>query len=152
MTRFTPLSAVFKGRFLLAADIEEAFPLFSPEGEKLWVPDWNPELIHPAGSKWETGQIFRTQEETGEAVWMVRRLDPAQHTVEYYRIEPDRYVANIEVTCRALPDNGTEVETAYSYISLSEAGNKEIASFTQQAYELKMSRWKEWIERYLSSR
>lgn len=152
MNPFTPRTSTLRGSFPLSVGIEDAFPLFSPAGEKVWAPGWNPELIHPAGSKWEEGQIFRTQEESGEAIWLVRRLDYEKHIVEYCRIEPGRYVANIEVSCRSLPDKSTVVSTSYSYIGLSEAGNKDIDAWTQQAYDEKMSHWKEWIDRYLSSR
>ena len=31
--------------FEIAARIDELFPLFSPEGEKLWVPGWDYENV-----------------------------------------------------------------------------------------------------------
>jgi len=150
MGRFAPSATTLRGRLVVNADVDEAFPLFSPEGERLWVPGWDPELLHPPGAVWEEGQIFRTREELGDAVWLVTRLDRGQHAVEYHRVEPGRYVANITVRCRALPDGRTEVSTAYSFVGLSEAGNGEIEAMTQKAYDEKMSRWADWIDRHLA--
>ena len=89
------------GGFAVSAPLEAAFELFSPLGEKLWVPDWNPELLHPPGVAWERGLIFRTQEELGEAVWVVTGFDRERHEVEYWRVEPSRYVARVRVHCQA---------------------------------------------------
>jgi len=52
---------------------------FSPLGERLWVPDWEPEILHPPGESWAQGLIFRTREEKGDAVWLVTALDRAGH-------------------------------------------------------------------------
>jgi len=153
MRAFVPCTTTFRGRVLVAGEIGDVFPLFSPEGEKLWVPGWAPEYVHPdpAETKWAEGQIFRTREEVGEAIWLVTRLDRARHRVEYHRVEPGRYVAHIAVHCRPFPIGGTDVSTAYSFIGLSETGNGEIDAMTQQAYDAKMSRWTEWIARHLES-
>jgi hypothetical protein len=125
----------------LAGPVEEMFYLFSPLDEKLWVPDWNPELLHPPGVCWQEGLIFRTQEEMGDAIWVVTRLDCTAHYVEYHRIEPGRYVARIVVRCSAIADRVTEVLTTYEFIGLSESGNGEIAAMTEDAYAKKMARW-----------
>ncbi len=150
MKPFRPRTITLRGRVLAAAEIDDVFPLFSPEGEKLWVPGWDPEFLDPPESDWSEGQIFRTREEMGEAVWVVTRLDRALHRVEYHRVEPERYVARVEVSCRPVPSARTEASIAYSFVGLSEAGNREIAAMTQQAYDAKMLRWVEWINRYLA--
>jgi hypothetical protein len=151
MEPFRARTVTFRGRLVAAAAIDEVFPLFSPEGEKLWVPGWEPEFLHPPDPAWEEGQIFRTREETGEAVWVVTRLDRGEHRAEYHRVEPGRYVARVEVRCRPLDERRTEVSTAYTFVGLSESGNREIAAMTREAYDAKMSRWSDWIGRCLRS-
>jgi hypothetical protein len=143
---FTSHHCTFTGRIVLPVAPDEAFPLFSPVGETYWVPGWAPEFLFPSARSWSEGQIFRTREERGDAVWIVARLDPARHRVEYYRVEPDRYVACIQVECRALPGEESEASISYSYFGLSDAGNAEIEGMTQEAFDAKMARWKEWIE------
>jgi hypothetical protein len=150
VTAFIARSVEFNGRFVVPGPIEIVFDLFSPLGERLWVPDWNPELLHPSGVSWVCGQIFRTQEETGEAVWVVSRLTREAHEVEYHRVEPHRYVARVRVTCTAPADQVTEVSTSYGFIGLTAEGNDAIGAMTDASYAEKMKRWQRWISHYLA--
>jgi hypothetical protein len=142
---FTARSIELEGGLTVPAPPDRAFELFSPEGERAWVPGWDPELVHPPGATWERGLIFRTREESGEAIWIVTALDRAARQVEYHRVEPGRWVARIRVRCRPGAGGGTEVRVAYAFIGLSGAGNDQIAAMTIEAYEEKMRRWQEWI-------
>jgi hypothetical protein len=125
------------------------FGLFSPTGERLWVPGWDPELLHPQGVEWAAGLIFRTREEQREAIWIVTRLDRSSHDVEYYRVEPDRYLARVAVRCAVLGPDSTEASTEYEFVGLSDSGNAEIAGMDDEAYAAKMERWTRWINEYL---
>jgi hypothetical protein len=146
---FVARERTLRGRLEVSAAIDETFPLFSPEGERLWVPGWDPEILCPREGVWVEGQLFRTREEQGEAVWLITRLDRAHHHVEYHRVEPGRYVARVDVRCWATMDGDTEVSTSYEYVGLSESGNREIDAMTQEDYDAKMARWSEWIAKYL---
>jgi hypothetical protein len=152
VTDFVSRSVRLVASITLEGSVEEVFPLFSPLGEKHWVPDWNPELLHPPGVVWEEGLVFRTGEEMGEAIWVVTRLDRALHQVQYHRVEPGRYVARIEVRCSAAADGATEASTEYEFIGLSRRGNDEIAAMSQKGYVQKMARWRGWINAYLEGR
>ncbi len=152
METFEATSATFSGRVQVGADAEEAFLLFSPVGETLWVPGWNPRLVHPAGADWEEGMIFLTREELGDAVWVVTRLARSSRRVTYHRVEPGRYVARVEVTCRPLDERLSEASVAYTFVGLSEDGNREIAAMTQANYDAKMERWARWIHEHLAAR
>jgi hypothetical protein len=149
MNEFAAKSVFLEGALTVGAPIERAFPLFSPQGERAWVPGWDPELLHPPGVEWAEGQVFRTQAELGEAVWIVSRLDRGGHRAEYYRVEPGRCVARIRVRCRALAAGSTEVVVSYEFIGLSERGNGDLAAMTEQEYRGKMERWEEWIRELL---
>jgi hypothetical protein len=147
---FAASSVDLSGGFAVSAPLGAVFELFSPLGEKRWVPDWSPELLHPPGVQWERGQVFRTQEELGEAVWVVTVLDRERHEVEYHRIEPTRYVAKVRVQCHARGAQQTDVAVTYTFVGLSDAGNRDIAAMSQAAYEQKMKRWQAWINGCLS--
>ena len=150
MPEFMSRCAEFAGRFTVTGPIKTVFDLFSPLGERLWVPDWSPELLYPPGAVWARGQIFRTREETGEAVWVVTVLNREAHEVEYHRVEPQRYVARVGVKCAVLADETTEVSTTYAFVGLSSRGNSEIASMTFESYSRKMERWEQWISGHLT--
>ncbi len=146
-TCFVPAAVEHRGALTVEAPIDQAFSLFSPEGERAWVPGWDPELLHPPGAVWERGLLFRTQEETGEAVWVVTALDRDAHDVEYHRVEPGRYVARVRVRCApsAAANGSTDVAVAYTFVGLSESGNAEVRAMTPEAYAGKMARWSRWI-------
>jgi hypothetical protein len=142
---FAPVSIDLAGGFAIPAPPDIAFEFFSPLGEKAWVPGWDPELLHPPGVSWASGLIFRTQEERGEAVWVVTKLDRERHDVEYVRVEAGRYVAQVRVRCRAQDAAHTEVSVTYTFVGLSDIGNRDIAAMSQAAYDEKMARWQKWI-------
>lgn len=147
---FKARSIELSGGFTLPAPPEATFELFSPLGEKRWVPDWDPELVHPPGVSWERGLIFRTPEERGEAIWVVTALDRDRHEVEYHRVEAGRYVARVHVRCSPAAGGHTDVRVTYTFVGLSDVGNQDIAAMSRQAYEEKMHRWQGWITKSLS--
>jgi len=140
----------FTGHFSVHAPIKTVFELFSPLGERIWVAGWYPELLYPPDVSWGQGQIFRTQEEKGEAIWIVTELNREAHEVDYHRVEPHRYVARVRVKCTSAGDASTEVATAYTFVGLSREGNDEIVAMTVEAYAEKMNRWKQWIGQYVA--
>lgn len=144
---FKARTLTLTGGFNVKARVDDAFPLFSPQGERRWVPGWNPEVLDPPADVWQEGQVFRTRDDKGTAVWVVARLDRERHLAVYHRVDPTRYVARVAVRCRSLDDGKTAVVVEYSYVGLSEEGNLEIAAMTQAEYDAKLTRWSEWIER-----
>ena len=145
MSQFVGLVREFAGGVTVPGPIDAAFELFSPEGERRWVPGWNPTFIAPAApGSWAEGQVFLTDEEGDEATWVVTALDRGARFVEYHRVVPRRYVARIRVRCAAASD-GVAVSVVYTFIGLSPKGNAEIAAMTDQAYAEKMQRWEQWI-------
>ena len=149
---FTPATVELSGTVTVMLPVDRAFPLFSPEGEKLWVPGWAPEALYPRGAVWEQGQIFRTQEERGPGVWVISALDRAAHAVEYFRIEATRYVARVRVRCEADGPSRTNAHVSYLFVGLTDAGNADIAEMTREAYAEKMQRWERMIEEHLHGR
>jgi hypothetical protein len=142
-------TAVFEGRLVLHGPIARVFPMFSPMGEKEWVPGWNPQFLHPPAETWCEGLVFRTMEESGPATWVVNRFDPASHHVVYHRLEPDHYVARVEVRCREISDHSTDASVHYTFVPLSAKGGAAIAKMTDEAYAEKMTRWQRWIDQAL---
>lgn len=140
-----PASRTFHGTVLVRGAVDAVFELFSPLGERAWVPGWNPELLHPQGAGWAEGQIFRTRDQHRDAIWLVTRLDRAGRSVEYHRVEPGRYVARIRVACAAAGEDQTQASVSYAFMALSPEGSEEILAMTGAEYEEKMRRWRRWI-------
>ena len=97
---FRAAVADLEGALVVAAPIDEAFRLFSPEGETGWVAGWDPEWLCPASSDWVAGQVFRTRGENGDVVWIVAAMDLAAHRVVYHRVDPSQHVARVRWSAR----------------------------------------------------
>ena len=149
------MSSIFKSQvvshtdeFLIEKDISSVFPLFSPEGEKLWAPGWD--YTNIMGSKeLQPDYVFLTDShdhKSTTAIWIVVNYDSANHFVSYYKVEPDDKVGKIEVQCVGQYPGHTIVKVTYKYIGLSESGNRFIAGFTKKTYKAFIDEWRTLIE------
>src|SRR5210317_427334 len=87
--------------FEIAQPVEDLFPLFSPEGEKLWVPGWDYENIMGTADLAED-YVFLTESHdhvSGKAIWLVKKYEPEAWLVQFYRIEPEDKVGVVTVQC-----------------------------------------------------
>lgn len=136
--------------FMLEKDIASVFPLFSPEGEKLWAPGWD--YTNLLGFKdLQPDYVFLTDSHdhrSANAIWIVADYDPANHYVSYYKVEPEEKVGKIVVQCLEHDKKSTLVNVSYKYIGLSESGNRFIAGFTKDAYAEFIDEWRVLIHDY----
>ena len=126
------------------------FELFSPEGERLWVPGWQYQNILGTDALHED-YVFLTQghdHAAGEAIWIVKRYDPDAMQVQYYRIEPGEKLGIVAVSCDSLDRRSTRVTVTYTYIGLSDRGNRFIEGYTRVAYQEFIGQWKSLLEAY----
>lgn len=139
--------------FQLSQPIADLFPLFSPEGEKLWVPNWGYENTMGSTSLHED-YVFLTVDHdhaASTAIWLVKRYEPEKHLVQFYKVEPEEKVGVITVQCAVACESATEVIVTYEYISLSENGDKFISSFSPEAYDDFIGEWKALLEKYFDT-
>ena len=137
--------------FSLGRDISHVFPLFSPEGEKLWAPGWN--YTNLLGSI-ELGPdyVFLTDthdHKSAQAIWIVSGYDPARHYVSYYKVEPGQKVGKIVVQCFERGRTSTLVKVTYKYIGLSDSGNRFVETFSKEAYKEFIGEWRLLLHDFL---
>lgn len=140
--------------FQVDQPVEVLFPLFSAEGEKHWVPGWDYRNIMGTNELHED-YIFVTQNHdhaASDAVWLVKKYEPASHYVEFYKVEPENKVGIISVRCNAIPGAKTSVSVSYEYIALSENGDEFITGFTDEKYREFIGEWKRLLETYFNTR
>lgn len=140
--------------FQISQPIEVLFPLFSAEGEKLWVPGWDYENIMGSSDLHED-YIFLTKNHdhvSTDAIWLVKRYKPEIHFVQFYKVEPEDKVGIITVRCKKTNESLTQVEVGYEYIALSKKGDKFIESFSTAAYEAFIGEWNNLLISYFESR
>ena len=149
------MSAVkYSASFEIQQPVDAVFPLFSAEGEKVWVPGWDYENIMESSAFGEDC-VFVTRRHdhaSTDAIWLVKKYSPDQHLVQLYRVEPGEKVGVIEVKCFERTESLTEVRVTYEYIGLSTSGDSFIADFSQSLYEAFVAEWKELLVTYFEGR
>lgn len=134
-----------------AADL---FPLFSPEGEKKWVPGWDYEnLTGTTGLSEDDVFLTRTHDHAAtEAIWIVKAYEPDAYRVQYYKIEPEDKVGVITVTCIEDGPAKARVSVTYTYKALSESGERFISEFDAAAYAAFIDEWQTLLSTYFAAR
>jgi len=148
---FRPLHVERTGAFTLPLALAEAFPLFSPEGERTWVTDWDPAYLHPSHPSSADGTVFRTSHNQEETFWLVIRYDPDQGVAEYGRFTPGSRMGTVKVCCHQQTSAQTRVSVTYSLTALTEAGNTVVADMAPEKYDRMLSAWREAIMRRLGA-
>ncbi len=71
-----------KGSFTLPLQPEQAFDLFTAEGERRWVDGWDPEILSDCGAL-EPGAVFLTDEGGEQTIWTVIAADRSAKRLLY---------------------------------------------------------------------
>ena len=168
--------------FKVHQSAEVLFPLFSAEGEKHWVPGWDYENVMGGGTDLHEDYVFLTaghhrssehgaghaaqgydhhdhhghhspaHHDAPKTIWLVKRHEPENYFVQFYRVEPEDKVAIITVQCKPLQEDLTEVEVAYEYIGLSKKGNDFVAHYTAEAHEEFIGHWHQALAHYFEAK
>jgi hypothetical protein len=125
---------------------EEAFPLFTPAGEKLWIREWNPAFIHPASGETQAGMVFTTGTGDEATYWSLVDYDPRGLRARYARVTPASRFGFVEVHCSALGARRTRVEVSYAFTALTPAGEAFLDGFGEDAFRAMIEGWRGLIE------
>ena len=116
-------------RITVEAPVARAFMFFTPAGESHWVEGWEPTYLHPADGRTEPGMVFTTGEGAEHTVWMLADFDRRTHRSRYLRCTPGSRLVVVEIACKALGADATEVEVAYTLTALTATAEPVIAAF-----------------------
>jgi hypothetical protein len=131
-----------KGSFTLPSPPDRTLGWFTPEGERRWVPGWEPETLHTPGTDLDVeGAVFRTAATGEETLWIVLRLDRAAGIAEYARVTPGNRLGTVHVRCTPNAEGGTEVDVIYRLTALSKAGEAVLGALTETAYAEMLADW-----------
>jgi hypothetical protein len=133
----TSLRVCRRGRIALRGTLADVVPLFTAEGERRWVPDWQPWFPLP-GHVHERGEVWTTTGPAGTTIWVTadRRADG----VLLARVTPDVAAGLVEVTCRPGLDGTTDVEVAYDVTALSDRG-REVVAHLRDGFDEMLAMW-----------
>jgi hypothetical protein len=115
----------------------EALPLFTPGGEREWVPGWDPEF--PSGDD----TVFVTH---GETYWVV--ADRTATSMRYARITPGVHAGTVEVHCEPA-GTGTRAHVTYDLTAL---GDHAVLDRFAAGYPAMLAEWERLIAVALEAR
>jgi hypothetical protein len=140
------------GRVGVAAAPADAFRFFTPEGERLWVPGWEPEYLHPADGTLAEGLAFRTLHGGEMTLWLVSRCDRAAGAIEYVRVTPGSRMGTVSVQLSAAAGgDATVAAVGYRLTSLSPAGDRALEAFAA-GFTGMLAEWERRIDTYRTQR
>jgi hypothetical protein len=137
--------------FALPLPAADAFPLFTPAGERAWAEGWDPEFLHPADGSTREGMVFRTRAGDEETLWVLTRHEPGNGVVEYARVTPGSRAGRVLVRCDATSAATSRVTVEYDLTGLSDAGNGEVTALAAR-YASFIEGWRAAIEAFLARR
>lgn len=140
--------------FKMNVPIADIFPLFSPEGEKHWVPGWDYENVMGT-TELSDDYVFLTKTHdhgTSDAIWIVKKYDPKLHFVQFYKIEPGEKIGLVTVKCTELEASKTMIRVTYKYLALSKGGEEFITVFNENTYEEFIDEWQKLLTNYFKSK
>ncbi|MEL7539149.1 MAG: hypothetical protein AAFM91_19050 [Pseudomonadota bacterium] len=141
---FDAVTITRSGSFELDLAPDSVFPLFTAPGEKLWVPGWDPHILH--GDGYEAGTVWVTTGDGKTVCWYVAAYDTDVRRAKYVRVTPTEHVGTVEVYVSALENNRSKASVTYQLTGLSETGNAYLtASFSETSYAEMMQEWRDAI-------
>jgi hypothetical protein len=133
------------GRFPVALPPDAAFRLFTPLGERDWVPGWNPRFPVPTADDSAPGTVF----ETPGTTWVVVDRTPGRR-VRYARIARGATAGTVTVD---LADAGghSDVTVTYEITALTDAAAPDLDGFAA-GYPEMLRAWEDAIAASIGSR
>lgn len=142
---FTPLHVSHCGTLTVMAPAADALELFTPEGERRWVPGWSPEYLFRDGGGDEIDTVFRTEHDGEETLWIVLEHDLDEHDAAYARLTPGSRVGTVTVDVEPIDETSCWVEVCYELTAVSAAGNDVLRRFDARAFRAMLDEWERRI-------
>jgi len=106
--------------FHVAAPASRAITLFTAEGERLWAPSWEPEMLSGDTAR---GSVFRTTAHGRTTTWIVVDYRPAEGRASYARLAEGSNIGIVDVRCTDDGHGETNVGVTYTLTGLDADGD-----------------------------
>ena len=140
------MQQTYSHELTVARTFTDAINLFTPRGEEEWLPGWEPVYLSPASGQTEEGMVFTTGEGDETSFWTCLTWQPDDGHARYLCITPASRFAFIDVQCRPDGDARSRVTVRYEVQATTDAGEKWIATVTDEAFSKRIDRWSELID------
>jgi hypothetical protein len=115
------------GRLTVDLPPGEAFRLFTPRGERDWVPGWEPRFPVPTDDDSAPGTVFQTDAHGATTTWVVVDREADRH-IRYARCTPGVSAGTVAVTLEAAGGSSRIVVT-YVLTALDPVARHQLDAF-----------------------
>jgi hypothetical protein len=135
--------------FNVNAPLQQAAPLFGPEGERAWAgDDWNPQFLFPVPARDVEGAVFTLRHGEDTAVWVNTLFDLDGGRMQYVYVLGNLLATTISVRLRAKDALHTKVDVTYDRTALRPEANGHMTMLAQ--HDRKQGEvWEKAINDYL---
>lgn len=134
------MRTVVSGHFAVALPASQAIGLFTPEGERQWVPEWNP--IYAAGHESEdAGTVFTTEMGDAITIWLILEIDRITCTSGYSRVTPGHHAGTVRVRCTDTDTGVCAVSVTYDMTLLPGSDPHGLDSYSEDPFDAMMREW-----------
>lgn len=136
------------GGFELPLVAADAISLFTPEGERDWVPGWLPR--YPGGPDEAPGTVFTTEALGRETIWVILEIDRSAGRAAYARTTRNLHAGTVRVDCVDIAPQRCTVSVSYDLTTLSDAGT--LDEYRPEPFAETMQAWLAAVEDHLATR
>ena len=138
------------GQFELPLPAAEAIWLFTPEGERVWAPGWNPQYAAGDPSE-EPGTVFTTVAHGSETVWVIVEINRSIGSATYARLTPGHHAGIVSVQCVDAQPGYSTVTVSYDMSLLGDRDSSGFDTYAPTHFDEMMRNWSGAIREYLQS-
>lgn len=136
------------GSFHLPIPASRAIGFFTPEGERAWVPGWNPTYAEGEPSE-APGTVFVTSHGDTENIWIIQDIDRRTQTSAYSRVTLGHHAGTVHVGCFDTTDGGCEVHVTYDMSLLPGADPAALYAYDDLSFQDMMKDWADGVSQHL---
>jgi len=142
-----------QGDFILTQPAETLFPLFSPEGERAWIPGWDYVNLMGHTDLHEDYLFLTRASEPGQpdTIWLCKRHEPERFCVSFYKITPGHTAGRVDVRCTPLEPNRTRVTVGYHYRALSDEGRRFVDGYDARTHADTLATWQRLLNDHFAT-
>ncbi len=131
---------VTHGEFMLPVSASDAIGFFTPEGERDWVPGWDP--LYPEGEPSEVpGTVFTTAHGHVQIVWVVHHIDRLECSASYSRITAGHHAGTVHIRCIDRPGSRCTVTVEYDMSALPGSDPGVLDAYDDESFSAMMDTW-----------
>ncbi len=107
----------------IRAPLVKVAPLFGPNREREWSPEWDPQFLYPLVPEDRAGSVFTIRHEDHASIWVTSILDLEAGQIQYVVVLPEVMVTLIDVRLQSAQPGTSRVTVRYERTALIPAMN-----------------------------